>query len=347
MPSFSSPTGIRRSGSLRDRGVRRILSPVSDRQLHAVLDAWRLEPVGDITATALGTMNETFVVTTPVRRLVLRRHRRTDRSVVEREHDVIGRARDHGIPAPAAIPTPAGDRVVDHAGRLYSLFSYAPGRQVARDDLTPQHARSMGEMLARVHLALEDSAFAPSPVPDRPSREDTLRRLADIVEVIERHPDPGPQEQWALQRLRSRERWLRSGADPVPPAPDPEPLELIHGDYQESNLFFTGSAVAAVIDWDKAEPAHPADEIVRATYLSLHLAESRCAAFLAGYRAIRAVGADLLDRAAARYAFGQAHGLWLYETIYLRGDDRPRQFLQPGTFVPFADRWRAARTGFG
>ncbi|HEY2175302.1 MAG TPA: phosphotransferase [Mycobacteriales bacterium] len=316
-------------------------------QLRAVLDAWRLEPVGDVTPTALGTMNETFVVTTPVRRLVLRRHRRTDRSLVEREHDVIGYARDHGIPAPAAIPTPAGDRVVDHAGRLYSLFSYAPGRQVARDDLTPEHAQSMGDMLARVHLALADYAFTPSPVPDLPSREDTLHRLADIVEVIERRPDPDVQEQWALQRLRSRERWLRSGADPVPPAPDPEPVQMIHGDYQESNLFFTGSVVAAVIDWDKAEPAHAADEIVRAMYLSLHLAGSRCAAFLAGYRAVRAIGTELLDRAAARYAFGQAHDLWLYETIYLRGDDRPRQFLHPGTFVPFADRWRTARAEFG
>jgi Ser/Thr protein kinase RdoA (MazF antagonist) len=320
---------------------------VSVGQLHAVLDAWRLEPVEGIAPTALGTMNETFVVTTAVRRLVLRRHRRTERSLVDREHDVIGHARDHGIPAPAAIPTPAGDRVVDHAGRLYSLFSFAPGRQVARDDLIPEHARSMGDMLARVHLALADCAFAPPPVADLPSREDTLHRLADIVEVIERRPDPGPQEQWALQRLRSRERWLRSGADPAPPAPAPEPVQMIHGDYQESNLFFTGSAVAAVIDWDKAEPAHPADEIVRAMYLSLHLAGSRCAAFLAGYRAIRAVGTELLDRAAARYAFGQAHGLWLYETIYLRGDDRPRQFLQPGTFVPFADKWRAARAGLG
>ncbi len=320
--------------------------PVSSDQLHAVLDVWRLEPVEDIVPTALGTMNETFVVTTQIRRLVLRRHRRTERSLVEREHDVIGHARARGVPAPAAVPAPAGDRVVDHAGRLYSLFRYAPGRQVARDDLTGEHARSMGYMLARVHLALEDCEFAPPPVPELPIREGTLHRLADVVEVIERFPDPGVQEQWALQRLRSRERWLRSGADPVPPAPAPEPVQMIHGDYQESNLFFSDGAVAAVIDWDKSEPAHPADEIVRAMYLSLHLAGSRCAAFLSGYRAVRTVGTELLDRAAAWYAFRQAHSLWLYETIYLRGDDRPRQFLRPGAFIPFADRWRAARAGF-
>lgn len=316
-------------------------------QLHAVLDVWGLEPVGDVTPTTLGTMNETFIVTTPARRLVLRRHRRTERCLVEREHDVIRHARDRGVPAPAALPTPAGDRVVDRAGRLYSLFSYAPGRQVARDDLTLEHARSMGDMLARVHLALEDCPFTPPPEAGLPTREDTLHRLAGVVEEIERRPDHGVQEQWALQRLRTRERWLRSGADPRPPPPSREPVQMIHGDYQESNLFFTGDAVAAVIDWDKAEPAHPADEIVRAMYLSLHLAGSRCAAFLAGYRAVRAVTTDLIDGAAATYAFHQAHSLWLYETIYLRRDDRPRQFLRPGTFVPFADRWRAARAGFG
>ncbi len=310
-----------------------------------MLDAWRLEPVRQVEPTALGTMNETFVVTTASRRLVLRRHRRRDRPAVEREHEVIGHARRRGVPSPAALLAPGGTPLVEHAGRLHSLFAYAPGHQVTRDRLTAGHARSMGEMLARLHVALADYPFRPPAPPDLPTRAETLLRLRDLVAEIERWVPSGEQEEWALHRLRTRERWLRSDDVPAPPPPSGS-VQMIHGDYQESNLFFAEGAVVAVIDWDKTEPAAPADEIVRAMYLALHLDGPRCDAFLAGYRTVRDMPTASLDAAAAGYGFHQAHSLWLYETIYLHREARARRFLSPGHFVPFAEKWTTARMRF-
>ena len=311
--------------------------------LRTVLEAWHLEPVRHIAPTALGTMNETFVVTTASRRLVLRRHRRRDRHAVAREHEVIGHARRGGIPSPAVIPAPGGAPLVEHAGRWYSLFAFAPGHQVTRDELTVDHARSMGGMLARLHVALADCAFPPSAPPAPPTRAETLGRLQELITEIERWEPAGEQEEWALQRLRTRERWLRSNDVPIPPGP-PGSVQMVHGDYQESNLFFADGEVVAVIDWDKAGPAAPADEIVRAMYLALHLQAARCAAFLAGYRTVRDVPTAALDAAAAWYGVRQAHSLWLYETIYRQHETRARQFLRPGHFVPFTEKWATART---
>lgn len=112
----------------------------------------------------------------------------------------------------------------------------------------------------------------------------------------------------------------------------------------ESNVFFHDCAVSAVIDWDKAEVRDPAEEIVRAMHLSLGLDVGLCRGFLDGYRRVLPVSVDDLDGAARAYSDHRAYDLWLYETIYLEGDDRPRRFLTPGTFTPFIDDWKRVRS---
>lgn len=79
--------------------------------LLAALATWRLEPVMSVERPTSGVMNETFLITTEERRVVLRRHRRPERRQIELEHRVIAHARHNGIPAPAAIPTP-GDEII-------------------------------------------------------------------------------------------------------------------------------------------------------------------------------------------------------------------------------------------
>ena len=37
----------------------------------------------------------------------------------------------------------------------------------------------------------------------------------------------------------------------------------------------------------------------------------------------------------------RAHDLWVYEAYYLEGNERVRDYIQPGRFVPFAEEWEA------
>jgi hypothetical protein len=50
------------------------------------------------------------------------------------------------------------------------------------------------------------------------------------------------------------------------------------------------------------------------------------------------IGADL-QALAAWYGWYRLHDVWLYESLYLHGDERLRRFVPPGDFVPFAERW--------
>nr|WP_272956180.1 phosphotransferase [Actinopolymorpha rutila] len=318
-----------------------------------VLDRWGLEPVGTIERTESGTMNDTYVVTTARRRVVLRRHRRTDRSQVEWEHEVVAHARAGGVPVPAAIPTPDGELVVGHGGRWFSLFTYADGEQVERKRLGPDHARAMGATLASIHRVLADMPHPPTAKNQpTPTPEESLRRMGDLVALIERRDREHTADQcdaWALDRLRSKMTWLASdGARLALPEAPAGAARLTHGDYQETNVFFSEATAAdvrvvAVIDWDKAEVRWPPEEILRALHYSLLLAPDLCSAFVDGYRSVSPLAIDDLDLAADIRTVDDVHSTWLPEEIYLRGNDRVRQFVRPGPFVPFNRHWRELR----
>lgn len=289
-------------------------------------------------------MNETFIVSTEQRRVVLRRHRRGDRRCVEHEHDVMVHARGKGIPVPTAIPTPSGDLIVGQHGVWYSLFTFARGCQLDKDELTPARARAMGRTLARIHVALDDFPVVrrerPAPTSDLRPVADTIRTL---LERIDQRPSLVEQDLWARQHLESKAQWLQTATEPVwCPIPG-DAIQMGHGDYQETNLFFSDDDVADVIDWDKAEPCWPVDEVVRTLDLSFRLQPVLCKAMVDGYRCVRGLSLDELDHSAANYGYDRVHSHWLYEGIYQRADDRLRVFLKPGPFVPMAGQWEALR----
>ncbi len=315
----------------------------ADDLLRDVLQAWQIEPVQRIDRATSGTMNETFIVTTDVRQVVLRRHRRTDLSQIEHEHDVVAHARHRGIPTPAALVDPDGNRVVERGGAYYSLFALARGGQLPHDQLNPPRAWSMGQLLGRLHLALADYPVSSSVGERRHSGSETAAQIEHLLRRVEEHPDPDERDHWATEHLRTKLSWLDTHPEPVRHPVAAESVQQIHGDYQHTNLFFVGDTVVDVIDWDKTEARWPLDEIIRTLALPLGLRPELGAAMITGYRSVHDLSLDELDLAAANYSYGQVHGHWLFEGIYLSQDDRLRIFLEPGPFVPFTDRWAAFR----
>ena len=290
-------------------------------------------------------MNEVFLVATEERRVVLRKHRRHEYPQVAFEHEVIRHAQSRGIPTPMAIPSRSGDIIAEQDGSYYSLFTFAAGEQVAREKLTAEHGRAMGEMAARLHLALADYTIAaPTQRPDRNDPGALIDKIGIVLERIDAVAQPTEQDGWAHQHLTSKAEWLRKHPLPTRPTTTAEDFQLLHGDFLHHNLFFADGQVSDVIDWDKARSRVPAHEIVRCFDHSFGARPEMCVAMLDGYRSIRPLSLDDLDRS-AQYWFAQELGnLWVYEGIYLRGDDRLRVFLEPGPYVPFSDRWAAVRS---
>lgn len=308
---------------------------VSDEEvIAAVAREFDLGPIQEISRPPSGTMNETYLVRAGGRRVVARRHRRLDRSVVDREHEIMSYARRRGVPVPVALRTRDGDHLVRHTGKWHSVFAYAPGGQV--NSVDAGQARSMGVMLAQIHRSLADFPVEPT-VRERPSVSGTMELLRRIQREIRQDSD---EDRAAIAYLESKADAVRASTAPPPMT---EQQQLVHGDYQHTNVFFENGAVVAVIDWDKAEARLPTQEIARTMDLSLRMDPALCRAFVAGYREMRPLDPTTLDAGAAIYDFDNRHDLWIHHTIYLRGDQRQRRFLSPPPFVPFSDRWKEVR----
>lgn len=318
--------------------------PSTDPAVLRALGRWQLEPIVAVDQATSGVMNEVFMVTTSDRTVVLRKHRRNNLAQVTFEHAVISYAIAQEIPTPAAIPSRTGEPVVEQEGTYYSLFSCADGRQVDDDQLSVTHADAMGSMLARLHDALAGfsvrTPVTPAGAIDRAAIRATI---SSLIEHIDRLPQPNEQDVWAREHLLSKESWL-AGHPVLAWQHSPADLtQLVHGDYLHTNLFFQHTDVSAVIDWDKAERRWPIDEIIRAFDLSLQLRPELCAAMIDGYRSIRPLALDDLDRSASNWSLSMLSSQWLFEGIYRGNNDRLRAHLRPGPYVPFSDRWESLR----
>jgi homoserine kinase type II len=307
------------------------------------LGAWPIGAVRSLAEPPSGAINRTLLVAAERGDYVLRGYRHRERGPVEREHALIAYARERGVPAVAPLPLPGGGTILERGGRFYALFPRAPGRQIDRAELDPAAAAAMGRALAELHRAL--ACYPLAQVASRSfavDRAATLAGLARLEAAVVAAAAPEPIDQHVLRQLRERRGWLDRAAPPAG-ALEEHPWQAIHGDYQETNLFFAGGAVSAIIDWDQAYAAPRAWEVVRALHLALRFIPALCDAFLAGYRAALPLPDAELDHVAAHYCWLRAHDLWMYNAIYVERDERLRRFLEPGGFVPLSERWAAWR----
>lgn len=304
----------------------------------ALLRAWGIEDVTSVTLPETGSMNDTWLVEHSSGRHVFRRHRRTEREPVEFEHTVLDWVRETGIPVPDVVGTLSGDRIVESEGGFYTLYSWAVGVQLPRDAIGERQAEGMGRTLAQVHNALADKPFVPTERRSPARTDATVEAIRQLCASIDARADRAD-HQGAVGHLKSREAWLESAGPSVPPDPvDPE--QLIHGDYQHTNLFFADAQVSSVIDWDKSRPEPPSLEVVRALHYGLNMDPTLCHAFIAGYRMRRAMSQDALAAAAQIWAHNYVHSLWAFEQAYLRNDPRALRRFAPEPFVPFTSVWQ-------
>jgi homoserine kinase type II len=314
-----------------------------------VLVAWRIGPVLAAATPDSGTINRTLLVETAAGRFVLRAYRHAERQPVEREHAVIAHVCRHGLPAVAPLPLPGGGTILAREGRFYALFPHAPGAQVRRGQLAEREFAAMGACLAALHQALRSCPATPSArrafAIDRGA---TLAGIDELAAAIRELRSGCDFDRHVLRRLAARRTWVDQS--PLEALPDLAGVaqQLIHGDYQETNLFFLNGRVAAIIDWDQNYVAPRAWEVVRALHLTCKFAVEPSRAFVEAYRAAAPLDLAELDLVARSYGLMRAHDLWLYRAIYLDGNDRLRQFVSsaddaPDVYVPIMDRWETVR----
>lgn len=243
-----------------------------------VLAAWGLTS-HRIEHTAGGATNETWSVSHGQTVAFLRRYRTTDRSSVEREHQMIEAVADVGLRTPRLVRSIGGSTIVESNDALFALFEPASGRQLEPPSLSPAHASSAGRFLAELHHATATLSI------------DGLRSWKldwegaswsrRVRSTAERIPQDSATEvdRWAYQRCLEQAAWLDDPACAHSYTPQ-FGAQVIHGDYQHANLFFNGDDVSGVIDWDTASAMCRGFEIARACSFMFQLEPERTGAFV-------------------------------------------------------------------
>jgi homoserine kinase type II len=307
---------------------------------HAVLEAWHLGLIRRVETPATGAINRVLLLTTDAGKYVLRAYRHRERYPVEVEHALIAYAAARGIPAVQPIPLPHGGTIHELEGRFYSLFPRAPGYQLRRNTLDTSAIATMGQFQALLHQSLRDLPH--DAVAQRVFDIDPVKTIAGIdrlLDTIRTRPVPTDIDRIAIERLRSRRAWLQNAAPHHLSLMDDIEKQVIHGDYQETNLFFDANGISAIIDWDQAYVAPRAWEVVRTLHLVFMFDLAPCRLFLQAYRAVQPLDFDELDRCAHAYGLMRAHDLWLYHAYYYENNERVRQFISPGQFTPLTETW--------
>lgn len=306
--------------------------------------SWNLPPIVSTTVPSTGTIHQVTLLSTHTNEhYVLRAYRYTqkDRARIVAEHAIASYVLAHGLPAIAPLPLPSGETILEHEGRFYALYPFAQGQQMLREQVTSSEiVAAMGRCLGELHQIL--SAFPQETVRCQSFSADpstTFLKIAKIESAIAEKAAIDAFDQHILAMLTQRRNWLTTEQ-----AVDLTPFlslerQTLHGDYQETNLFFADGRVSAIIDWDQAYMAPRAWELVRTLHYVFHLDE-RCHTFLKAYCEVFPLSQGELDITANAYGWIQANNLWAYTSFYLDNNQRVRNLLQPN-FRPFGDMWTA------
>jgi Ser/Thr protein kinase RdoA (MazF antagonist) len=175
--------------------------------------------------------------------LVLRRH--------HGEATLAGLAWEHAVlrhlaAAGWAVPEPVGE-LAEHQGHWYGLTRHVPGQPVRPEGRGEQVQR--GQVLARLHLALRElgERIGPRPGWQPQHRHTTVLTGLDWNESVLALAAASPRlAQWAsAAAARAGDALDAAGAGALP-------VTVVHGDFTERNVHYTGGRLTGVIDFELA-----------------------------------------------------------------------------------------------
>lgn len=311
-------------------------------ELTTLCQIWQLPPILSTWNPDSGSVHQTLLLATATGNYALRAYRydAQDRWRIVCEHTLIAYVRAQGLPAIAPLPLSNGETILEYKGRYYALYPFATGQQVPRGTVAGLEIAAMGSFLGELHRALRN--YSGEHVPTRSFNFDlstTLSRIDGVENAIRSRLELTEEDIEALERLEQQRRWLMRAQSVSMTSLEQLEQQVLHGDYQETNLFFQDGRVSAIIDWDQTYCAPRAWEVVRTLHYTFALEARACHSFLTAYRCVMPLTQAELDVAAAAYGWFRAHDVWQYEELYLRDNPRIRNFMARGRFVPFVEQW--------
>jgi len=259
-------------------------------KLDDLLSAWPI--VGPLAVQPItpGNNNLSYAVGTPGAQYILRIYQNTaEQDWICYEHSLLLRLDQLGLSfsVPAPIPARSGATLLpmpDGDGRLFAaLFRYISGQQPSGDDLAQY--RRCGAALAELDHALGRVRINAPPAPRPP--------FGDLAQIHPAVPDPrGMLEHLPLEHTQ-RVQLSRIVGDLLAVLPalyQSLPQQIVHRDFDASNVLMAGDRVSGVLDFEFAGPDVRALDLARSLSMftispwNIPDGWERVTAFILGYR---------------------------------------------------------------
>jgi Ser/Thr protein kinase RdoA (MazF antagonist) len=258
--------------------------PLTQDEVRRVLDAYQeFRGPYEILSVSPRPLSAASIVGTRSARVFVKRHARAVRDAegLREEHRFMAYLKDHSAPVPRVIGARSGETVLEIGESAYEVHSLAAGVDLYEDAIswTPfrsmSHARSTGEMMARLHLAA--TGFGAPPRIRRPlvagfsiySANDPALEMGQYVAArpaLRAYLENRSCMQEALALLAPFHQEL------VPYLPHLTSL-WTHNDFHASNLFWSGpgadAQATAVIDFGLCDRTNAVHDLAHAIERSI------------------------------------------------------------------------------
>jgi Ser/Thr protein kinase RdoA (MazF antagonist) len=252
--------------------------PLAEDEVRRVLSAFGLREPFQILSASPRPLSAASVVRTRAGRVFIKRHARSVRDAegLGEEHRFMEYLRENGAPVPRVLRTDSGESAPEVDGWTYEVHEPAAGIDLYGDAIswTPfrstGHARSAGEMMARLHQAAEGY--------DAPARTGrplvagfSIFSTADPATAMKRYVDARP----ALRAYMEPRRCAVDALSMLAPFHEELATHLprlaplwTHNDFHASNLFWSGAGedaqATAVIDFGLCDRTNAVHDLAHA-----------------------------------------------------------------------------------
>jgi Ser/Thr protein kinase RdoA (MazF antagonist) len=307
---------------------------IADGDLMRVVAAFGLGEVRRVAFIAEGMMNRNWRVETRQGVFALKQIVDVPVPRARQSLSVLGALAADGLPVCAPRLTGTAETVADIDGHSYCLFPWAAGWHRPGITLELGEAADLGALLGKIHRGLAAPETALSPVAEAPRAKVTTAASAAaeaerFLNVIASRDAPDQFDRAAARALEDRQALLAKYAGQCPVGEVPQgPVGWTHGDFQPLNILWSGSAVTAVLDWDRLGVRPYGEEVTRTAQVQFGIEDGgldleRVAAFTAGYRSeVPLCDGDLVD-AVERLWWKRMTDFWQLQWHYDRDDHGP------------------------